>query len=80
MKIILLIIFILNGCFFLLVSTILYPAISNTLLGTQTAITASGFWDLPSLLKIIRIVFICAGVFLILYGTGMFLMRNRWTL
>jgi hypothetical protein len=80
MKIVLLVLFILNGCFFLLISTVLYPAITNTLVGIRdpAAEIASGFWDLPSLLGILRVIFICAGGFLIVFGIGMFLRRDRW--
>ncbi len=76
MKIVLLVLYILNGCFFLTISTVLYPAISHTLIGIDNQTVG----NLPAILKVMRIVCICAGVFLVLYGTGMFIFRNRWTL
>jgi hypothetical protein len=76
MKVVLLVLFILNGCFFLLVGTVLYPAITHTLIGIEKE--ASG--SLPTILNVLRIICICAGAFLVLYGAGMFLFRNRWNL
>ena len=76
MKVVLLVLFILNGCFFLLIGTVLYPAITHTLIGLEDSAAGS----LPTVLSVLRIVSICAGAFLVLYGTGMFLFRNRWNL
>ena len=64
------IIFIFNGCLFLLISTVFYPAISQWLINLQqqTQATAPHFWNLSTVLEIFRIIFIIVGIFLLAFG------------
>ncbi len=67
------------GAVFLLVGTIFYPAISRWLLDLQgqTTCTAPSFWDLPLVLKVVRVIFIIVGAFLVAFGIGLIWLRRR---
>jgi len=82
MKVLLRIVFILNGCFFLLVGTILYPAVTETLfhIQAQSSLPSPSFWDLPKVLSMVRVIFIIVGIFLTCFGVFLVLIRKRWTL
>jgi hypothetical protein len=82
LNIILPVLFILNGCIFLSVSTVFYPAITRELISIQeqSTITTPDFWDLSSVLGIVRIIFIIVGVFLTGFGIAMVTFRKRRTL
>jgi hypothetical protein len=82
LNIILPVLFILNGCIFLLVSTVFYPAITRALLDIQgqSTLAMPDFWDLSSVLGIVRIILIIVGVFLTGFGITMVIIRKRRTL
>jgi hypothetical protein len=73
------IVFIINGCLFLLISTIFYHPITDALIALQeqSTIATPGFWDLRIVLKFVKVIFICVGAFLTCFGIGMFLMKKR---
>jgi hypothetical protein len=81
MKGLLRVIFLLNGCFFLLVGTVLYPSITQTLfdIQAQSTIASPDFWELSRVLSIVRVIFIIVGIFLTGFGLAMILLRNRWS-
>jgi|WetSurMetagenome_2_1015567.scaffolds.fasta_scaffold131256_2 hypothetical protein len=74
------IVFIINGCLFLLISTIFFHPITDALIGIQkqSTIATPGFWDLSIVLKFVKVIFVCVGVFLTCFGIGMFLMKKHW--
>ena len=67
------------GIFFLLTATIFYPAVSSWLLDVQgqSPWTAPAFWDLPLVLKIVRVIFIIVGAFLVAFGIGLLWLKRR---
>jgi hypothetical protein len=74
--------FIFNGCVFLLIGTVFYPAIFRELIRIQeqSTILTPDFWDLATVLEIVRIIFIIIGVFLTGFGIAMAILRKRWAL
>ncbi len=75
------VLFLFMGGLFLLVSTVLYPAITTWLTGVQGDIVSSAppFWDLPLVLRAVRVIFLVVGVFLILFGIAAFWLKERWS-
>ena len=73
--------FVLTGGLFLLISTVLFPAVGHVLshLETRTA-AVPAFWDLSFVLRIIRVIFILVGIFLIGFGIAIFWLRKHWPL
>ncbi len=68
-----------TGAAFLLIGTVLYPAITGWLLDLQgqTTWTAPSFWYLPLVLKVVRVIFIIVGAFLVAFGIGLIWLRRR---
>ena len=78
MKILCSLLFIFQGCVFLLVSTVFYPAITRLLIDLQEQmhLTAPPFWNLTWVLALVRIIFIIVGVFLIAFGIGILWLKR----
>jgi hypothetical protein len=70
--------FIFMGLTFLLVSTVFYPSITQLLESVQGLNSKSipDFWDLSWVLKIVKIIFLIVGVFLIIFGIAAFRMKK----
>jgi hypothetical protein len=70
MKIIVPLLFFINGLIFLLVSTVFYPAITQYLnnLQEKAGLIDPGFWGWTFALGMIKVIFIIVGVFLIGFG------------
>ena len=79
MKILYSLVFILQGCLFLLVSTIFYPTIVQMLINLQEQmqLTVPPFWNLALVFSIVRIIFIIVGIFLTIFGIGILLLNRR---
>jgi phage shock protein PspC (stress-responsive transcriptional regulator) len=82
MQTLLRIVFLLNGCFFLLVGTAFFPAISQSLfhIQAQSSLPSPSFWDLSRVLSVVRVIFIVVGIFLTGFGIFLVLIRKRWTI
>ncbi len=68
------------GVVFLLVSTVFYPPITQLLGNIQENAGESipSFWNLSLVLKFVRVIFLIVGVFLTLFGIGMFWVKKPW--
>lgn len=79
MKILIPLIFIAMGCLFLLISTIFYPSITQSLLDleSRSSMSVPPWWDLTLVLKIVRVIFIIVGSFITVFGIGLFWMRMK---
>ncbi len=73
-------IFIVMGVTFLLVSTVFYPPITQWLhnLQEQNSSSVPAFWNLSLVLKFVKIIFLVVGIFLTLFGIGMFWFKKPW--
>lgn len=70
--------FLCNGCVFLLVSLILWPGVVRALCTVQENIGWNPpFWDLLLVLKIVRVIFAVTGAFLVFFAAIVFFLLKR---
>lgn len=69
----------LMGALFLLVSTIFWRLISQSLMALeeQTSLAVPSFWDLAVVLTFVRVIFIIVGIFLVAFGCGVLWLKQR---
>jgi hypothetical protein len=69
----------LMGALFLLVSTIFWRPISQSLLATpeQSNLVVPSFWDLTVVLTFVRVIFVIVGIFLLVFGCGVLWLKKR---
>ncbi len=66
------------GVTFLLVSTVFYPAIADSLNSARAQMgdRYPDFWDLPRILSIVRIIFLIVGSLLIICGVAFYWLKR----
>jgi hypothetical protein len=79
MRIVYLALFLVMGIAFILVSTVFYPAITDSLNSTRVQMgdRFPDFWDLPLVLSIVRIIFLIAGSLIIVSGIAFYWLKGR---
>ena len=79
MKIFFPFLFIVMGAVFLLVSTAIYPSITELLgrLQAQAGQNIPEFWNLSLILGIVRVLFLIVGAFLVILGISFFWIK-KW--
>ncbi len=67
------------GAVFLLVSTIFYPSITDLLgrIQAQTGRDLPEFWNLSVIFRIVRVLFLFIGTFLVVLGIAFFWIK-KW--
>ena len=73
MKVFIPVMFVIMGIILLLTSTLFFNPLANLLLDIQqeAGLFNPSSWDLPMVLRFVRVVFIVAGVFLASFGAGL---------